>query len=634
MYLSELKISNFRCFDEKEHVINFKPGLTVLVGENDAGKTAILDAICIVLGTTDFSWHRIFTEDFYHEDTNREIKIACTFDDLTETEQGAFLECLSYPETNPSNKPFLCLTWSCYYSTSFNPPRAISSLASGKNANCASPAVEARELLRVTFLKALRDSYSDMQSGRHSRLSQVFQNLDLSTGENRFSEGIDLNSLSLAGIADLTNELLQNHPDLKKIEGQISDILCQKMVLANDPYKAKIEVANSGTNERQKTISLLEKLDLVMDKGRETFGKVGLGTSNVLSMACELLLQEKAEDNRNSSFLLIEEPEAHTHAQRQLKIIQSLEKDSENEGHQVIVTTHSPLLASVVKLENIIIVNDGKAYPLAKNFTRLDAADYQFLEKFLDATKANLFFARNVVVVEGPGEALLLPTLSKLLGLNFIDYGTSIVNAMGTGLSRYSKILQRKNSDELLPIKVACITDRDIMPDCAPKYKNQDYDNKTKWPEARHWKVESDFSSEQDKEDWIQRKKRKADGQNVKSFVSNHWTLEYDLFYYGLKNQKAKGIFFSSIAKSCGFSNEEMKDIIEIVEKLTTIEDQASFLYSYFLSGKISKAVFAQNLSIELDNNYTIEDPELRSFLPPYLVAAIEYATRESKNAN
>lgn len=69
LYLSSLKISNFRCFDESEHIICFNPGLTILVGENDSGKSAIMDAIRIVLGTTDLGWIRIEADDFYKEDT-------------------------------------------------------------------------------------------------------------------------------------------------------------------------------------------------------------------------------------------------------------------------------------------------------------------------------------------------------------------------------------------------------------------------------------------------------------------------------------------------------------------------------------------------------------------------------------
>lgn len=51
---------------------------------------------------------------------------------------------------------------------------------------------------------------------------------------------------------------------------------------------------------------------------------MGLGTSNLLSMACEMILND---DNENSSFMLIEEPEAHIHAQRQLKMMQSLQME-------------------------------------------------------------------------------------------------------------------------------------------------------------------------------------------------------------------------------------------------------------------------------------------------------------------
>ena len=59
MYLSLLKIKNFRCYDENDHNIVFKKGLNVLVGENDSGKSAIMDAIKIVLGTTDMNWYRL-----------------------------------------------------------------------------------------------------------------------------------------------------------------------------------------------------------------------------------------------------------------------------------------------------------------------------------------------------------------------------------------------------------------------------------------------------------------------------------------------------------------------------------------------------------------------------------------------
>ena len=169
-----------------------------------------------------------------------------------------------------------------------------------------------------------------------------------------------------------------------------------------------------------------------------------------MSMACELLLHKEAENAKRSSFLLIEEPEAHVHAQRQLKLIQSLEIGAETNRQQIILTTHSPLLASIVKLKNIVLLKHGEEFPMANKYTMLSEDDYKYLERYLDATKANLFFARSVIIVEGPGEALLLPTIAKLLNRSFTDFGTSLVDVRGVGLRRYARIFQRTAPNALL----------------------------------------------------------------------------------------------------------------------------------------------------------------------------------------
>lgn len=48
MYLSRLHISKFRVFDDI--TLYFKNGLNILIGENNSGKTAIIDALRICLG--------------------------------------------------------------------------------------------------------------------------------------------------------------------------------------------------------------------------------------------------------------------------------------------------------------------------------------------------------------------------------------------------------------------------------------------------------------------------------------------------------------------------------------------------------------------------------------------------------
>ncbi|WP_300803983.1 ATP-dependent endonuclease [uncultured Acetatifactor sp.] len=469
MYLSLLQIKNFRCFDGNEHSISFKKGLNVLVGENDSGKSTIMDAIKLVLGTTDMNWYRVDQEDFYQEDTSLEIKIVCKFEDLNDEECGAFLECVSY-EDEKRKIPSLYLHWRCKYLASFKPPRPVANFSTGISGNGPAPSVEARELLRITYLRALRDAFGEMQAGKHSRLSQIMQHVSaIDCGDDEYEDGKDIHKLSIAGIAELSNMLLENHSALEAINNEMTSILQQKMLLKKDIMKTRLEVAGANASKLKKEMALLEKLDLAVDKNASgVSGRVGLGTSNIMSMACELLLHKEAAKENKSCFLLIEEPEAHIHAQRQLKLIQSLEEEAERGNRQTIITTHAPLLASVVKLSNIMIVKSGEAFSLSKEFTKLADDDYLYLEKYLDATKANLFFARNVIIVEGPGEALLLPTLSRLLGYSFTDYGTSLVDVRSTGLRRYARIFQRKDEKKQLDINVACITDRDVMPNCAP----------------------------------------------------------------------------------------------------------------------------------------------------------------------
>lgn len=332
----------------------------------------------------------------------------------------------------------------------------------------------------------------------------------------------------------------------------------------------------------------------------------------------------------NLAFMLIEEPEAHIHAQRQLKLIQSMQKKGENQ--QVIMTTHSPLLASVVELNNLLLIQNRKAFSMREGETMLDSSDYKFLERYLDATKANLFFAKGVIIVEGPGEALLLPTLAQLLNRNLTDYGISIVDVKSTGLRRYARIFQRKEGDEI-NIPVSCITDRDVMPECAPAIcLDEKYKDKENWPKKnRKWKVESEIK---DKEKYIQEIEKKANGQNVKTFIPEQWTLEYELAANGLGEEMLQTIATMLAEKiQDKEKNEEKK--AELLEKYTkeyneykSKEAKASYVYSFFSHKIVSKAEFAQKFSFDLENIFkgkTVE--EIVTVLPNYLVKAIEYVT-------
>lgn len=91
---------------------------------------------------------------------------------------------------------------------------------------------------------------------------------------------------------------------------------------------------------------------------------------------------------------LVEELEAHLHPQYQLRLIEYISSQQKNE--QFILSTHNIALASKIKLANLIVLKGTEALPMSPEYTLMKPADYKFLERFLDATKANLFFCPRI----------------------------------------------------------------------------------------------------------------------------------------------------------------------------------------------------------------------------------------------
>src|SRR5574344_475865 len=134
MYISEVKIVNFRGIGAST-IFKFNSGLNVLIGENDSGKSTVIDAIRYVLGTTDQSWSRIEITDYHNENTDNDIHISLCFSDLSLEEKAAFMECLTYTKDGEE----LYVNSSAKYLTHVNPNRTMVNLTCGKNGDVAAP---------------------------------------------------------------------------------------------------------------------------------------------------------------------------------------------------------------------------------------------------------------------------------------------------------------------------------------------------------------------------------------------------------------------------------------------------------------------------------------------------------------
>ena len=108
--------------------------------------------------------------------------------------------------------------------------------------------------------------------------------------------------------------------------------------------------------------------------------------------------------------------------------------------------------------------------------TALESGDYKYLERFLDSTKANLFFAKGVIFVEGDAENILMPVIAKIIGMPLEKYGVSIVNVGSLAFLRYANIFKRKNG-ECIDIPIAIVTDLDVRPDYYYEIKKEENKN-------------------------------------------------------------------------------------------------------------------------------------------------------------
>ena len=202
---------------------------------------------------------------------------------------------------------------------------------------------------------------------------------------------------------------------------------------------------------------------------------MSLGGANLIYLALKLYeYEEGISKNLLANFLIIEEPEAHIHTHIQKSLFSNLK----NNKTQVFISTHSTHISSVSNISTTnVLVKNGLETISCSPSNGLEKERINRIERFLDAIRTDILFAKNVILIEGDAEEILIPHLVKnSFGITLDELGISLISVRGTGFELLSSLF---HSDRIKK-KCAILTDDDInlYGDNKPDYLSQDDYNK------------------------------------------------------------------------------------------------------------------------------------------------------------
>ena len=438
MQLERLTIKNFRNLADVN--IPLKPG-TVLVGENRSGKSNLVHALRLVLDPTLPNAERqLRREDFWDglsdgsEDWDPfaarcEIVIAVEFGGIDEDAEALSALGQSLIEGEPMRAR---LTYRFAPRDAEVPegeiPRYEWRITGGNSDDQVRGDLRGR--VRMQYLSALRDVETDIAYWRRSPLRPLLE---------AASEKLDKDALSeVAKAVEVANaEVLK----LEEIADLSRDITTRTTDLVGDENATETHIGVAPSDAQR----VLRSLRLFVDPVGRPLAAASLGSLNVLYFALlQLSLDHEIETHEAAHVVLaVEEPEAHLHPHVQRLIFSDAIRSPETAERTVLVTTHSPHIVSVTPPQALVILrNDGGASTAGvASAAELEPSEWADIERYLDATRGELVFARRVLLVEGFAEAVLVPKLAKDRGLELDKAGITVCAIHGTHFSTYVRFL-------------------------------------------------------------------------------------------------------------------------------------------------------------------------------------------------